>query len=95
MKKSLLILSLFLSNFLISNAQNTLESCDNSSIVCESQSLKSTTYNLLRTNYGYFQVGPANSSFDYFNNDRPKFYFNKDIYVRTWGFNAYLCKTYI
>ena len=83
MKKSLLILSLFLSIFLISNAKNTLESCDNSSIVCESHSLKSTTYNLLRTNDGYFQVGPANSSFDYFNNDRPKFYFNKDIYVRT------------
>ena len=89
MKKSLLFLSLFLSTFLISNAQNTLESCDNSSIVCESRSLRSTTYNLLRTNYGYVQVGPANSSFAHFNTDRPKFYFNKDIYVRTGGFNAY------
>lgn len=89
MKKSLLFLSLFLSTFLISTAQNTLESCDNSSIVCESRSLRSTTYNLLRTNYGYVQVGPANSSFAHFNTDRPKFYFNKDIYVRTGGFNAY------
>tara|TARA_B110000459_G_scaffold199657_1_gene246678 strand:- start:1312 stop:2202 length:891 start_codon:yes stop_codon:yes gene_type:complete len=89
MKKSLLFLSLFLSTFLISNAQNTLESCDNSSIVCESRSLRSTTYNLLRTNYGYVQVGPANSSFAHFNTDKPKFYFNKDIYVRTGGFNAY------
>lgn len=89
MKKSLLFLSLFLSTFLITNAQNTLESCDNSSIVCESRSLRSTTYNLLRTNYGYVQVGPANSSFAHFNTDRPKFYFNKDIYVRSGGFNAY------
>ena len=31
MKKSLLFLSLFLSTFLISNAQHALESCDNSS----------------------------------------------------------------
>ena len=89
MKKSLLFLSLFLSTFLISTAQNTSESCDNSSIVCESRSLRSTTYNLLRTNYGYVQVGPANSSFAHFNTDKPKFYFNKDIYVRTGGFNAY------
>jgi len=89
MKKSLLFLSLFLSTFLITNAQHALESCDNSSIVCESRSLRSTTYNLLRTNYGYVQVGPANSSFAHFNTDKPKFYFNKDIYVRTGGFNAY------
>lgn len=89
MKKSLFFLSLFFSTFLITNAQNALESCDNSSIVCESRSLRSSTYNLLRTNYGYVQVGPANSSFAHFNTDRPKFYFNKDIYVRTGGFNAY------
>ena len=63
MKKSLFFLSLFLSTFLITNAQHALESCDNSSIVCESRSLRSTTYNLLRTNYGCVQVGPANSSF--------------------------------
>lgn len=89
MKKSLLFLSLFLSTFLITNAQNTLEFCDNSSIVCESRSLRSTTYNLLRTNYGYVQVGPANSSFAHFNTDRPKFYFNKDIYARRGGFSSY------
>tara|TARA_B110000003_G_C16591376_1_gene511971 strand:+ start:112 stop:1074 length:963 start_codon:yes stop_codon:yes gene_type:complete len=89
MKKSLFFLSLFFSTFLITNAQNALESCDNSSIVCESRSLRSTTYNLLRTDHGYVQVGPANSSFAHFNTDRPKFYFNKDIYVRTGGFNAY------
>lgn len=89
MKKSLFFLSLFFSTFLITNAQNALESCDNSSIVCESRSLRSTTYNLLRTDHGYVQVGPANSSFAHFNTDRPKFYFNKDIYSRRGGFSSY------
>ena len=91
MKNFLLFLSLFLSTFLISNAQNTLEACDNSSIVCESRSLRSTTYNLLRTNHGYVQIGPASSksSFAHFNNDKAKFYFNKDIYTRTGGFSSY------
>ena len=85
MKKSLLFLSLFLSNFLISTAQN----CVSGDTICTAQSLYSPSYNILRTNYGYIQMSPTNASFTHISTDMPKFYFNKDIYVRTWGFNAY------
>ena len=44
---------------------------------------------MLRTNYGYIQMGSTNASFAHISNDMPKFYFNKYIYVRTGGFNAY------
>ena len=87
MKKSLLFLSLFLSTFLISNAQDVV--CEANYIVCRAQSLVSSTYNMLRTVHGYIQMGPTNASFAHINTDLPKFYFNKYIYVHTGGFNAY------
>jgi hypothetical protein len=87
MKKSLLFLSLFLSTFLISNAQDVV--CEANYIVCRAQSLVSPTYNMLRTDHGYIQMGPGNASFAHINTDLPKFYFNKDIYARRGGFSSY------
>jgi hypothetical protein len=87
MKKSLLFLSLFLYTFLISNAQDVV--CEANYIVCRAQSLVSPTYNMIRTDHGYIQMGPGNTTFAHINTDRPKFYFNKDIYARRGGFSSY------
>ena len=87
MKKLLLLPLLFL--FLTSDAQNKLENCDDNDIVCKARSLESSKYNLLKTDYGYVQVGPANSSFAHFYTNMTKYFFNKDIWSRNGGFSSY------
>jgi hypothetical protein len=51
--------------------------------------LRARTWNTLNTNYGYIQLGPANSSWAHIYTDRPKFIFNKDVYAIGGGFSAY------
>ncbi len=46
-------------------------------------------WNTFRTNYGYINLGPANSSWAHIYTDRPKFIFNKDIYTYGGGFSSY------
>ncbi len=54
-----------------------------------SKRLNAQSWNIHTTDYGYINLGPANSSWAHIYTDRPKFIFNKDVYSINGGFSSY------
>lgn len=57
--------------------------------LASSKLIAQTDWNTFNTSYGNIQLGPANADWGHIYTDRPKFIFNKDVYMLTGGLSSY------
>ena len=80
-----------------SSTGSSIAQRDSSGRLYASEYRTSSAYTRMRTDYGYVDIGPQNTSYAHFLTDRPEFYFNHAIYavdkLQVYGTSTYLTGT--